>query len=88
MTTGKLLGHLLRKHRQAAGLSMSAVARALTDAGVGRSRQSVYVWEKGAADPPAEVLRALVEVYALTAGQKVEIFNAAGLLVIVPTEAA
>ena len=88
-TSRPALGGLLFKHRTAAGLSMSDVSQALAAAGIDRSRQSVHVWEKGSSAPPVAVLRELAEIYALSASQRVQVFNAADLLVIVaPTEAA
>lgn len=55
-------GLALREAREAAGLSVADVVRALTGRGYGLAQAAVYRWELGQAAPPEGVLREMAEI--------------------------
>jgi len=82
------IGRLLRRHRAAVDLTLAEVADRLGDVGLPRARQSVHAWEVGRARPPVEALAELVIIYELNRAQIYALYQAAGILVIMPPEAA
>ncbi len=74
---------ILKMHRLAAGLSLASMASLLEAQGVKRSRAQVYNYENACQTIPREVLTAYVAALDLDIRAAKELYEAAGLIVLV-----
>ena len=74
---------LLKTYRKNRLLSLAAMARLLEEHGIRRSRAQIYNYETGCQTIPREVLMAYVAALDLDIEQSKELYEAAGLIVLV-----
>ena len=78
----KKIGDILKAHRISRGLSLAGMARALDAQGLKRTRAMVYNYETKAIELRRPVLAAYVGAFELEQPEAVELYEAAGFLVV------
>ena len=76
------IGPILRAHRQARGLSLAGMAQALEVHGVKRTRAMIHRYESRPVEVRRPVLAAYVAALEVEQAEAVELYRAAGFLVV------